>query len=73
MKFFLFFLVFLSGTLIFPQGLFEDAISGGNEDGGGGNEVAYELNGYMRGVFYGGKIVDKDSKFVWNCLNEYEE
>ena len=41
------------------QSLFEDALSGENENTTVSRTSICELNGYLRGVFYGGKIPDK--------------
>jgi len=40
------------------QGLFEDALGGSGEDEAE-RQASYELNGYLRGTFYGGKVPDK--------------
>ena len=40
------------------QGLFEEAVAGGSETDA--DHPAYELNGSIRGVVYGGKIPEED-------------
>ena len=42
------------------QSLFEDAVSGDAEKPDSTQKKPYELNGYVRGVFYGGKVPEND-------------
>lgn len=58
MRYFCFIFIFLFSIPLCAQSLFEDAISGSTK------EDTYELNGYLRGVFYGGIIPKKDEAEV---------
>ena len=50
-------LIFLSGAVVYSQGVFEDALQSSQEQGA----ADVEINGYMRGVSYGGlSAVDDD-------------
>jgi len=63
------FIVFISFQ-IGAQSLFEDAVSGDSGAAEATEKRAYELNGYVRGVFCGGKIPDKNEAEV---KSEYAE
>ena len=54
-----FIVIFLLSSQLWAQNLFEDAVSSDSEDTETAQPI-YELNGYMRGVFYGGKVYEKD-------------
>ncbi len=60
MKRVLFVLVLLCSPQIHAQGLFDSAVSGDSLDAGVSVESAYELYGFLRGVFYAGKVPDED-------------
>ena len=53
----LFLVVLFSATQLFAQGLFDNAVENERQASPSQN---YELNGYLRSVFYGGKIADTD-------------
>lgn len=44
----------------FGQSLFDDAVSSSETDKPGKNSTNYELNGYVKGVFYGGEIPEEN-------------
>lgn len=52
-------ILLFSGFVLNAQSLFEDALNSKNENSNVTKTNAYELNGYLRGVFYGGKIPEK--------------
>ena len=60
MKFLSFTLILFLTAPLLAQDIFEEAISGTPQDEIEVREKSYELNGYFRGVFYGGKIPEQD-------------
>ena len=70
MRTFCFIFLLLFGSSLHAQSLFEDALSGDAEDTDAAQEKAYEFNGSIRGVFYGGKIPDKDEAEIKSGYGE---
>ena len=60
-------IIFIS-TQICAQDLFEEAVSNRSD---AKQEKSYELNGYMRGVFFGGKVPEKDEAEVKSSYGEF--
>jgi hypothetical protein len=60
MKFLSFTLILFLTAPLLAQDIFEEAVSGTPQDEIEVRDKSYELNGYFRGVFYGGKIPEKD-------------
>jgi hypothetical protein len=60
MKFLSFTLILFLTAPLLAQDIFEEAVSGTPQDEIEVREKSYELNGYFRGVFYGGKIPEQD-------------
>ncbi|MCK4525824.1 hypothetical protein KAW18_00520 [candidate division WOR-3 bacterium] len=56
MRYFYFICIFLLSSQLCAYSLFEEAVSGYSDDAG--DEQSFKLNGYMRGVFYVGKVPD---------------
>ncbi|MCD6335802.1 MAG: hypothetical protein J7M27_10810 [Candidatus Latescibacteria bacterium] len=55
-----FIFVLLFSASLHAQSLFEDAVSGDAEQPDAAQAEPHELNGYVRGVFYGGKVPERD-------------
>ena len=54
--------------MLFGQGLFEESLSGDSKNEN--NSPVYELNGFMRGVLYGGKVAEKNGNEIKSGYGE---
>ena len=59
-RYFCFALIFLLSTQVHAQSLFEEAVEGDSQNADLTQQDTYELNGYIRGVFYGGETPEQD-------------
>lgn len=59
-RYFCFAFMFLICAQLHAQGLFEEAVEGDSQNADVSQQDTYELNGYMRGVLYGGESPEQD-------------
>ena len=70
MKYLLCTLLFFLCSQGYAQGIFEEAIGGESADTLAVEEKAYELNGHLRSVIYGGKVPEKDEAEIKSVYGE---
>ncbi|MCF7809914.1 hypothetical protein K9N50_02880 [bacterium] len=68
MKLLIFFLLFFQSVLL-AQGLFEEAAEGSDENDNNAKQT-YQLNGFIRGVYYGGFVPDEDTPETKSAYGE---